>query len=115
MSHTLIISEKPSAAEKIAVAIGKVSRKKIGSVSYYEVSDKGKKIIVAPAVGHLFTLRAKNKKDYPAFDLEWHPTYENKASAFSKPYFIALQKLSKDAKDVIVACDSSATKKMLSE
>ena len=105
MSHTLIISEKPSAAEKIAAAIGKVSRKKIGSVSYYEVSDKGKKIIVAPAVGHLFTLRAKNKKDYPAFDLEWHPTYENKASAFSKPYFIALQKLSKDAKDVIVACD----------
>ena len=81
MSHTLIISEKPSAAEKIAAAIGKSLRKKVGTVSYYEVSDKGKKIIVAPAVGHLFTLRAKNKGEHPAFDLEWHPTYETKASA----------------------------------
>jgi len=105
MSHTLIISEKPSAAEKIAAAIGKSSRKKAGTVSYYEVFDKGEKIIVAPAVGHLFTLRAKNKGEHPAFDLEWHPTYETKASAFSKPYFVTLQKLAKDAKEVIVACD----------
>jgi len=58
----LIIAEKPSAAQKIAQSIGKFKVKVKKRVKYYE-SHNGK-IVIAPAVGHLFGL-TKNKRFYP--------------------------------------------------
>ena len=70
----LIISEKPAAAAKIAAALGKAERKTLRKVVYYEVPSK--KIIVVPAVGHLFTLSQKEKGyTYPIFDLKWKPRF----------------------------------------
>ena len=71
MSYTLIIAEKPAAAQKIAEALadGKASKKSESGVSYYELSHKGKDIFVASAVGHLYGLRQKEKRSgTPAFD-----------------------------------------------
>jgi len=105
--YQLIISEKPAAAAKIAAALGKPTRKVVGKTSYYEVNSKGNKVVVVPAVGHLFSLAAKEKTwKYPIFDIEWKPTYEiSKQSAFAKPYFENIKKLAKTADDFVVATD----------
>lgn len=103
----LIISEKPAAAAKIASALGSPKIKKIGKVSYFEITNGKEKIIVAPAVGHLFTLAEKEKsKNYPVFDIGWRPNFEvDKDAAFSKKYYTVLQKLAKVADEFIIACD----------
>jgi DNA topoisomerase I len=102
----LIITEKPQAAQKIAQALGSPQKKIEKNVSYYELKKDGKSIIVASAVGHLFGLTyVKGQKGWPIFELEWHPAYEKKSSAFTKRYFDLLKKLSKRAEEVIVATD----------
>lgn len=102
----LIITEKPQAAQKIAFALGKPNKITDAGVSYYELENDGKKIIVASAVGHLFNLTYKaGQKGWPLFELEWQPSYEREKSAFTKRYFDTLKKLSRKAKEIIVATD----------
>ncbi|MBI2109655.1 DNA topoisomerase I [Candidatus Woesearchaeota archaeon] len=105
----LIITEKPAQSLKIAEALADTKPKKhqIGTVPYYEVIHKGKKILIGCAVGHLFTLTQKQKSSaYPIFDLIWKPIFEvKKASEFAKKYFETLKKLAEDTDSFIVACD----------
>ncbi|NJE12956.1 DNA topoisomerase I [Thermococcus sp. LS2] len=105
----LIIAEKPNVAKKIAYALaeGKPIRKTLYSVPYYELTRDGKKIIVAPAVGHLYTLAPKTKTyGYPIFDIEWVPVYvAEKGKSYAKDYIKALRELAKRADEFIVACD----------
>lgn len=106
---TLIIAEKPNVARKIAYALaeGKPVRKTIGKVSYYEFTRDGKRVIVAPAVGHLFSLAPKTKTyGYPIFDIGWVPVYvAEKGKSYAKDYIKALATLAKRADEFIVACD----------
>ncbi len=106
---TLIIAEKPNVARKIAYALaeGKPVRKTMNSVPYYEFNRDGKRIIVAPAVGHLFTLAPKTKVyGYPIFDIEWVPVYAaEKGKSYAKNYVKTLRELAKRAHEFIVACD----------
>lgn len=107
---SLIISEKPSTAQKIAEALsGKPSKKTyLRKVPYYELKYKRENILVAPAVGHLFILAEKSKKGwtYPVFDLEWKPIYEaGKTAQFAKPYLDAIKFLAKSADKFIIATD----------
>ncbi|MEO2151113.1 MAG: DNA topoisomerase I, partial [Thermococcus sp.] len=96
-------------ARKIAYALaeGKPVRKTIGKVSYYEFTRDGKKVIVAPAVGHLFSLAPKTKTyGYPVFDIEWVPVYvAEKGKGYAKDYIKASATLAKKADEFIVACD----------
>src|SRR3989339_1080616 len=102
----LIITEKPQAAAKIAAALGNERKLTDDGVSYYQVERNGEKIIVASAVGHLFNLTyVKGQKGWPIFNIEWQPSYERAASAFTKRYFDLLKKLSRRAKEYIVATD----------
>tara|TARA_Y100000034_G_scaffold113315_1_gene148202 strand:- start:4456 stop:8244 length:3789 start_codon:yes stop_codon:yes gene_type:complete len=104
--YTLIITEKPQAAAKIAAALGSSKKLTQGRVSYFEVSSGKQKIVVASAVGHLFNLTySKGQKGWPIFKTEWQPSHESKKAAFTKPYFMLLKKLSKKAKDIIIATD----------
>ena len=111
MTHTLIISEKPSAAKSIAEALadGKIKSQTVEGekATYYEFVKDNKNFVVVPAVGHLFTLKQKGKGwDYPVFDVEWVPTFQaNKFAKFTEPYFRNIEALAKDAKDVIIATD----------
>jgi len=80
----LILAEKPTAAKKIAESILNEfkTKKKYSvnySVNYYESEDG---LVVAPAAGHLFTLKDKTRKKYPNFDLEWQPSF--KKNKFTK-------------------------------
>jgi DNA topoisomerase-1 len=104
----LIVAEKPRVAEKIAMAIGdKVERKAYNGVSYYEAVRNGGEVVIAPAVGHVYTLVEREKsRSYPAFDIEWVPSYQvSKEAAYTKNYVELLQKLAKKADTFVSACD----------
>ncbi|MFH1637650.1 MAG: DNA topoisomerase I [Candidatus Woesearchaeota archaeon] len=107
----LIITEKPSTAQKIAFSLsdGKAEKNTyMRKVPFYELTYKGKKIFVVCAVGHLYNLAEakKGKWTYPVFDLEWKPVFEiNKASSFTKPYLNAIKSVAKKAKEFTIATD----------
>ena len=109
MSYELIISEKPNAARRIAEALAdnKPKKRSVARVPYYELEHDKKPIVVACAVGHLYTVAEKKKSfTYPSFDLHWVPTHEvNKNAAFSKKYLNVIKKLAKKANLFTVACD----------
>ena len=104
--YELVIAEKPQAAAKIAAALG-VSRKiSERNVPYYEVDRDGKKIVVACAVGHLFTLKQNHSgSEVPIFDISWVPNSEVRKKDFSKKYYDVLKKLTKNAGELTVATD----------
>lgn len=100
--YTLIITEKPQAALKIASALGKARKLNDGGAPYYELERGGKKSIVACAVGHLFGLTSK-EKGFPVFSMEWE--HSSKKNVWTKKYYNALVRLARRAKDFIVATD----------
>lgn len=106
----LIVAEKPKVAEKIAHAIGDegaVNRKSYNGVSYYETTHGGVELMIAPAVGHIYTLVEKEKSHtYPVFDIEWVPAYRaSKKADYTKQYVELIQKLAKKADTFVSACD----------
>ncbi len=102
----LIITEKPQAANKIASALGEARKYSENKVPFYELEKGGNKIIVASAVGHLFNLTySKGQAGWPIFKTEWIPSYNQKSAAFTRNYFNVLKKLSRRAKEVIIATD----------
>ncbi len=111
MDYTLMISEKPDAAKKIAQALadkGTFLEDKNGKAKYFWFKRDGKSYLVLPAVGHLFTLRdlEKGKWTYPVFENEWIPTFEaDKSAYYSRPYYDNFVNFSKKFSDVIVCTD----------
>ena len=104
--YELVITEKPQAASKISSALGKAVKKSVGNVSYYEVERDGNKIVVACAVGHLFTLKQKNSgSGIPVFDLQWVPNYLARKTDFTKRYYDVILRLVKKAGSITVATD----------
>jgi len=105
--HEVIICEKPKASEKISSALSKNSvKKKYKKVSYYEFEENGNKTTVLAAVGHLYSLTPRNKKQGRLFDVEWVPLYEkDKQKKYVKDYVDAIKKFSKNADRFVHACD----------
>ena len=80
MSRVMIITEKPTAAKRIAIALddnqSPIEVKKRGA-SYYECKRGGDDLIVVYALGHLFELKQTVKGwTYPRVETEWVPKYE---------------------------------------
>ena len=110
MGHVLIVTEKPSAAEKIAssLAEGKVEKRAKGKVKYYQIKRKGRNITVVSAVGHLFVIDEEDSKakwSYPVFKVKWVPTFKEKSNLWAKPYHDNIKALSKGASEFVSACD----------
>lgn len=104
----LIITEKPSAAKKIAEGLSSKSvQKKENGVTYYELQHEGKDILVASAVGHLYTVAEKEKSfKYPSYNLQWVPSFDvTKSAAYTKKYYNIIKKLAKKANSYTIACD----------
>ncbi|MEM3405396.1 MAG: DNA topoisomerase I [Candidatus Pacearchaeota archaeon] len=106
--YYLIITEKPQAALKIALALGKGKQKKLNflGIPYYELVYDNKLILVASAAGHLFTLDQERKdSSYPIFDINWVPSFKKENGKWTKNYYQTLAKLCKNAKEIIIATD----------
>ncbi len=107
--YELVITEKPQAALKIASALAtskKIEKKSLNGVPYYEIERNGKKIVIACAVGHLFTLSQNSKKgEFPVFDISWTPNFAVRKNDFTKKYYDAILKLARNAGSLTVATD----------
>lgn len=104
--YEMIITEKPQAALKISSALGKSTKRNFKGVPYYEVNRQGKKIVVACAVGHLFSLKQKSSgSKVPTFDIGWFPNYLVRKGDFTKKYYEGILNLTKNAGSLIVATD----------
>jgi DNA topoisomerase-1 len=109
MGYELVVSEKPNAAKRIAEALAdkKPKKQSISKIPYYELEHGKKPIVVACAVGHLYTVAEKKKSfTYPSFDLHWAPSGDvSKKADYSRKYLDVIKKLSKGASKFTVACD----------
>ncbi len=107
--YELIITEKPQAAKKIASALGVSIKNNYHGVPYYEVSRDGKNIVVACAVGHLFTLKQKNfGEKLPVFEISWIPNFlarKRGRADFTEKYYNTILNLAKNAGSITVATD----------
>jgi DNA topoisomerase-1 len=107
--YTLIITEKPDAARRIASALdldGKTREMEDNGVPYY-AAKREREILVVPALGHLYTVAAeKRSSNYPVFDYKWVPRHvaERGAKRIST-WLHTITKLAKDADTFIDACD----------
>jgi len=106
---TLIITEKPAAAAKIAAALSGATDEKITNkdkVSYYEFFKGEKRYLVGCAVGHLFGVQQIAKRGpFPNFEIKWQPASNKKGGAFTKKYLTVLRKLARESSEFIVATD----------
>ena len=107
--YVLGIAEKPQAARRIAFALdenNKPQNKRIRNVPVHICNRDGKKIVIAPAVGHLFTLSSIGKTwNYPVLDYEWVPNHVVNKSARTKNFVDVFKSLAKGAKEVIIMTD----------
>ena len=108
--YTLIITEKPDAASRIAAALDATGKpKKIvdNGVPYY-VAKRNKDIVIVPALGHLYTVASEKKSrgHYPVFSYQWVPLYlAKRGTRRIRIWLEAITKLAKDADAFIDACD----------
>jgi len=104
--YELIITEKPQAALKIASSLGASIKRENSKVPYYELTRDNKKIIVACAVGHLFTLKQNVQgSNIPIFDISWVPNYIARKQDFTKRYYDTILKLARNASSITIATD----------
>ena len=107
--YTLIITEKPDAANRIATALdedGKPKKSVANGVPYYQAYRDGN-LVVVPALGHLYTITSKQKgRGYPVFDYQWVPRYQAERGASRiRVWLKVIAQLAKAAQGFVDACD----------
>jgi DNA topoisomerase-1 len=108
--YTLIITEKPDAANRIAMALdvyGKAKKIVDSGVTFYQAYRNGDMVVV-PALGHLYTVASKErtKRDYPVFDYQWVPRYlAERGASKIRIWLKVIAKLAENAEEFVDACD----------
>ncbi|MCW4054984.1 MAG: DNA topoisomerase I, partial [Candidatus Bathyarchaeota archaeon] len=109
-NYTLIITEKPDAASRIASALdaeGKAEKNVDNGVPYY-IAKRSGDIVVVPALGHLYTVAGKKRgeRDYPIFDFRWVPRYlAERGAKRIRTWLEVISKLAEKAECFVDACD----------
>ncbi|MCS7112117.1 MAG: DNA topoisomerase I [Ignisphaera sp.] len=104
-SYVLVIAEKPKAAEKIANALGKASRRRVLGVPIWTIRKAGKTYVIASAAGHLYSLYT-DEKGYPVFNYRWVPRYRvDRKGKHTYRFLKVLDILFRNADEYINACD----------
>jgi DNA topoisomerase-1 len=108
--YTLVITEKPDAAQRIASALDaeeKAKKMEDNGVPYY-VAKRDKEIVVVPALGHLYTVAEERsgRNYYPVFSFKWVPRYVAERGAKQiRIWLETISKLATEADMFIDACD----------
>lgn len=113
MDHetVLIVAEKPDAARRIALALDdneKPSKESLGALSYYQSTRHGKRLLVVPALGHMYTLvpREGGRQHYPVFDCVWSPRgIAGKVDHRVQALIRGIEHLASEAVEFVNACD----------
>lgn len=109
LERQLIICEKPSAAEKIAFALGGagVRRARKGKVPVYRFELEGKEVTVVPSIGHLYAAAQQGPGwSFPMFSLVWVPIHEvEKRASGARSWIRAISDLAAEADSFVSACD----------
>ncbi|MBN1785247.1 MAG: DNA topoisomerase I [Candidatus Bathyarchaeota archaeon] len=109
-NYTLIVTEKPHSAKRIAEALdsqGKPKQFKENGVPYF-VASRDRELVVVPSIGHLYTIvhETGTKSNYPVFNFKWTPRHLAEKDAKRIRYWIeTFSKLSYDADTFVSACD----------
>jgi DNA topoisomerase-1 len=108
--YTLIITEKPDAARRIASALDSHEKAEMveeRGVPYF-VARRNGEIVVVPALGHLYTVAGERteRNYYPVFSFKWVPRYEvEKKAKRVRQWIQTITELAKDADSFVDACD----------
>ena len=109
--NVLIICEKPSAAERVAKALdegGEPKKKVLERVPHYEANRDGKRLVIVPALGHLYTVAPEvaDRNVFPVFDFKWVPRYRAERTAEETRIWIeVISRLSDEAEEYVLATD----------
>jgi len=109
-NYTLIVTEKPDAAKRIAQALdrqGKPKKFQENGVPYF-IAQRDRKLVVVPAFGHLYTVvHERGKRNYyPVFNFRWTPRHLAERDAKGiRNWVETFSKLSHDADEFVAACD----------
>lgn len=108
--YTLIVTEKPDAAQRIAEALdtkGKPKKIEERNVPYF-LADREKLLVVVPALGHLYTVVHEHgrRNYYPVFNFKWAPRHlAEKGAKQIKTWIEVVSKLAENADSYVDACD----------
>ncbi|MCE4603203.1 MAG: DNA topoisomerase, partial [Desulfurococcales archaeon] len=104
-SYTVVVAEKPKAAEKIARALGRGVKCRMYDVPYWIVKVNGSSLVVAPSAGHLYGMYTR-ERGFPVYTYYWAPIWENERGAsYLRKFYLMLSKVLSDARIYINACD----------
>jgi len=108
--YTLVICEKPDAAERIAEALSEkeLNITKHGNIKIFTLKRSDRTYVICSAIGHLYMVSDPLQKRYvyPVFDVEWFPihTVDRKRRYLSQRIGV-IKKLAENADIFINACD----------
>ncbi len=108
--YTLIITEKPDAAKRIAQALdrdGTPKKVEENRVPYF-IAHRDRELVVVPALGHLYTvIHERGRRNYyPVFNFKWAPRHLAERGAKQiRTWVETISKLANDAEVFISACD----------
>jgi len=109
--YTLVVAEKPDAAQRIAEALGEagaVKKKGTKGSLYFETVRGDERVLVVPASGHLYTItqRRGGRNYYPVFTYHWVPKYlVERKDTRSREIIALLGQLSGSAHTFVNAAD----------
>ena len=108
--YTLVVTEKPDAARRIALALDKQHkpiRMNVDGVPCHAAENSGR-IVIVPALGHLYTVTGERsgRDFYPTFALRWVPRFlAERGAGRIRVWLNAISKLAKGAGSFVDACD----------
>lgn len=108
--YTLVICEKPDAAQRIADALKEddLKQSSYGKVKTFTLTYRGSRYVICSALGHLYSIGDPSQKRhiYPVFDVEWFPTYKiDKKRSYTAQRIETIHRLAAGADSFINACD----------
>jgi DNA topoisomerase-1 len=103
--YTAVVAEKPKAAEKIALALGKPVKCRYQGIPYWVLWKNGERIIIVPSAGHLFGPHT-SMRGFPVYSFEWKPLYEfDKNAKYTYKFYRLMEWILPRASLYINACD----------
>ena len=105
-----MVTEKPSSARRIAQALdgdGRPDTGRIGEVAFYVASRGDSQLIVASALGHLYSIaQVGGGWSYPVYDMRWVPAHQaGRGRGKAGAHIEAFRLLGQGASGFVSACD----------